>query len=71
MVQYLFGFNGGKNFGLIHILLELKTSIFYSWKSNLEDDAFIETVKYNVKNLFIKWKAFVPIYNYMGPDTQT
>ena len=49
----------------------------------MEDDAFIEIVKYNVKKLIIKekiimieksfnnkWKAFLPIYDFMGPDPQ-
>ena len=67
MVQYLLGFTGGEDIGWIHIWLELKKSIFYSWDSNL----FIETVKYNVKNLIIKWKVFVPIYDFMEPDTQS
>ena len=83
MVQQLLGFSGSENIGLNHSLLELIKSIFYSWDSNLEDDAFIEIVKYNVNKLIIKekiimieksfnnkWKAFLPIYDFIRPDPQ-
>ena len=59
MVQYLLGFSGSENIGLNHILLEVTKSIFYSWESNLEVDAFIELVKHNIKKLMIKEKSIM------------
>ena len=70
-----------------HVVKLSKYRQYFTLESNLEDDAFIEIVKYNVKKLIIKeknimieknqyksfnnkWKAFLPIYDFMGPDPQ-
>ena len=56
LIQYLFGVSGSKQQGLNHVLLELKKAIFYSWESNIGNDAFCEQVKNNIKKIIIKEK---------------
>ena len=56
LIQYLFGVSESKQQGLNHVLLELKKAIFYSWESNIGNDAFCEQVKNNIKKIIIKEK---------------
>ena len=57
LIQYLFGISGSKYLGLNHVLLELKKAIFYSWDSNIENNAFCQQVKTNIKKIIIKEKS--------------
>ena len=59
MVEYLLGFSGMKNIGLNHVLLELKKSVFYSWNSNIDSDAFCDQVKCNIKRIMVKEKLIM------------
>ena len=59
LIQYLFGISGSKYLGLNHVLLELKKTIFYSWDSNIENNAFCQQVKNNIKKIIIKEKSIM------------
>ena len=78
--NYLFGFTGSEREGLNHILLELKKHIFYEWNENVGIISFCEQFKSKLRALIInekiiahsnfnsKWKKFISIYDYRGPD---
>ena len=59
LIQYLFGISGSKYLGLNHVLLELKKAIFYSWDSNIENNAFCQQVNNNIKKIIFKEKSIM------------